>query len=178
IIGLILQITVPLGEKVNHSEVATIVWPIIAVIILLTWIISIPITHLWIKNLAYLIEEERITINKGIISKIQQNIPYRAITDFMLHRSLFDRILGIGSIRIQTAGQSVTPTGYEGYLSGLIEWGKLLQELRSRVREYHTEPSAVAQPSVTKTDGSEDRLSLILEELKQIRELIERNIKV
>ena len=92
---------------------------------------------LWIKNLAYVIEEDRITVHKGILTKIQQNIPYRAITDFMLHRSLHDRFLGIGAIRIQTAGQTQTMTGYEGQLAGLVQWNDLLQQLREKVKKLH-----------------------------------------
>ena len=56
------------------------------------------------------------------MTKIQQNIPYRAITDYILHRSIYDRMLGLASIRIQTAGQIQTPTGYEGNLAGLPNW--------------------------------------------------------
>ncbi|MCK5329951.1 MAG: PH domain-containing protein, partial [Candidatus Marinimicrobia bacterium] len=79
--------------------------------IILMWIIAVPIVLLWIRNLSYRIEEDRITIFKGILTKVQQNIPYRAVTDFALKRTLFDRMLGIGSICIQTAGQTQNPSG-------------------------------------------------------------------
>ena len=126
-----------------------VLWPITLGLILIMWAITAPIVALWIRNLTYVIEEDRITIHKGILTKIQQNIPYRAITDFMLYRSLYDRFLGIGAIRIQTAGQSQTVTGYEGQLTGLLEWDDLLQQLREKVRKLHpvAEAVTVAEPA-------------------------------
>lgn len=176
IIGLLLQLTLPLIEGVTSNQVAAILWPITLGLVLIMWAISAPIVALWIRNLAYVIEEDRITIYKGILTKIQQNIPYRAITDFMLHRSLYDRFLGIGAIRIQTAGQTQTVTGYEGQLAGLLEWDDLLQQLREKVRKLHpvAESVAVAEP-VTQL-VSDDRLQQILLELQSIRKMLEKAI--
>nr|NIT58884.1 PH domain-containing protein [Fodinibius sp.]NIV12804.1 PH domain-containing protein [Fodinibius sp.]NIY27467.1 PH domain-containing protein [Fodinibius sp.] len=131
IIALVLQKLIPLDKDVNPEQSAAILTLITILSLLVLWLIISPIVILWIKNLDYFIEDDRITIHKGILTKMQQNIPYRAITDFMLHRSLYDRFLGIGSIRIQTAGQTQSATGYEGKLAGLIQWDGLLQELRS-----------------------------------------------
>lgn len=128
LVAAILQIAIPLDPKVSASNVAVILWPITFGVIILFWLISAPIIKLWINNLSYYIDEDRITIHKGILSKIKQNVPYRAITDFQLHRSLYDRFLGIASIKLQTAGQSPTATGFEAKLSGLIDWDDLLEQ--------------------------------------------------
>ena len=100
----------------GNTEAIIVIWVVSIGLILLMWIISYPLIRLWIKNLSYLIFDDRVTIHKGILTKTQQNIPFRAITDFALERTIFDRILKIGSIKIQTAGQSASPTGYEGKL--------------------------------------------------------------
>ena len=173
LIAIALQFLIPLKEGVTSSQVARILWPITIGIILLMWAISAPIITLWIKNLTYYIEDDRITIFKGVLTKQQQNIPYRAITDFMLHRSLYDRFLSIGSIRIQTAGQAQTATGYEGQLSGLVQWEDLHQQLRSKLKILHliAEATTVAE-SVTPL-SSDDKLQQILEELKAIRKALE-----
>lgn len=172
LIAIALQFLIPLKEGVTLSQVAIILWPITTGIILLLWAISAPIITLWIKNLAYYIEDDRITIFRGILTKQQQNIPYRAITDFILHRSLYDRFLSIGAIRIQTAGQSRTATGYEGQLSGLVHWDDFHQQLRSKLKILHpiAEATAVAE-SVSILSG-DDKLQQILEELKAIRKLL------
>jgi len=171
--GILLQILIPLAEHTTSRQVAGILWPITLGLILIMWAIAAPIVALWIRNLAYVIEEDRIIIYKGILTKIQQNIPYRAITDFMLHRSLYDRFLGIGAIRIQTAGQSQTVTGYEGQLAGLIQWDDLLQQLREKVRKLHpiAEAATIAEPATQQMN--EDRLQQILLELQSIRKVLE-----
>ena len=101
---------------------------------LVMWLIAVPILVLWHKHLSYAIEPERIVIRKGILSRIQQNIPFSMVTDFRLQRSLYDRALGIGSIQVQTAGQGVTGAGYEGKLAGLADWDDLHEDLRRRSR--------------------------------------------
>ena len=175
--GIVLQILIPLKESVTSSEVSSILWPIIIGVILLMWIIAVPIIILWIKNLTYFIEEDRITIHKGILAKVQQNIPYRAITDFMLHRSLYDRFLGIGSIRIQTAGQTQTATGYEGQLAGLIQWDDLLQLLREKVKKLHPVAESTTVAEKISPSSNEDSLQQILEELRSIRKILGKENK-
>jgi len=176
LIALLLQIVIPLDPEVNFSEAAMYIWPISLAFIFLFWIISLPIMWLWIKNLSYCIEDERITVHKGILSKIQQNIPYTAVTDFMLHRSLYDRFFGLASIRIQTAGQTTSPSGYEGNLAGLIDYENVLSQLRIRLKE-----------AIKRTTGGETEVSAqmsdieilieILMELQKISSLIENQNK-
>ncbi len=175
--GVLLQILIPLVGDATSRQVAVILWPIILGLIGALWVIAAPITVLWIRNLAYRIEEDRITIFKGILTKMQQNIPYRAITDFMLHRSLYDRFLGIGAIRIQTAGQSQTVTGYEGQLAGLLEWDDLLQQLREKVRNLYPVAEAVTVAEPATQQIGEDRLQQILLELQSLRKMLEEAIR-
>ena len=171
--GVVLQLLIPLKETVNLIQVAVILWPITIGLILIMWVFSIPIVLLWIKNLTYFIEEDKIIIFKGILTKVQQNIPYGAITDFILYRSLYDRFLRIGSIRIQTAGQSRTPTGYEGNLSGLIEWEDLYQQLRTKLKKLHPTTNLTTVTENTSQPSPEDKLQLLLDELRTIRKVLE-----
>ena len=172
LVGVILQITIPISPKVSVSEVSGILWPIILGVVILLWLIAVPIITIWIKNLTYYIEEDRITIHKGILSKIKQNIPYRAITDFQLYRSLYDRFLGIASIKIQTAGQSPTATGFEAKLSGVTNWDDLLEQLREKVKRLY--PSTDSPATTHTIENDNGLLEKILEELKGIREVLEK----
>ena len=151
----------------------TVIWIIAVIAILVMWLIVYPIAILWIRNLSYLIQEDRITIHKGILTKTHQNIPYRSVTDFILQRSLYDRFLGIGSIRIQTAGQSQSATGYEGNMAGLVEYEKLHNQLREKLRLLHP-----ISESLTTSEPVEKSVEQILEqmlhELKAIRKNTEK----
>ncbi len=157
----------------GDPDAPPVIWLIAVIAVLIIWLIVYPIVRLWIKNLAYIIQEDRITIHKGILTKTQQNIPCRCVTDFILHRSLYDRILGIGSIRIQTAGQSQPPSGYEGNMAGLIEYERLHNQLREQLRLLHpiSESSTTREP-VQKS--KEQILEQMLQELKAIRKNTEK----
>lgn len=172
LVAAILQLTIPLNPKVSAGDVAAILWSIVFGVIFLLWLITVPIIKLWIKNLSYFIDEDRITIHKGILSKIKQNVPYRAITDFQLHRSLYDRFLGIASIKLQTAGQSPTATGFEAKLSGLIDWDDLLEQLRANVKRLY--PSSVTLETNKSIANDKGLLEKILGELKGIRNALEK----
>jgi uncharacterized membrane protein YdbT with pleckstrin-like domain len=156
-----LIITVADGD----ATAKLVLWWITLGCVLSLWIIGYPLSHLWIRNLSYVIREDRVTIHKGILTKTKQNIPYRAVTDFVLHRSLYDRFLGIGSIRVQTAGQSQTGTGYEGNLAGLLDYDELHGELREKIKVLH--PSQNVE--VKREAADKDVLEEILNEIKQIR---------
>ncbi|MBL7112067.1 MAG: PH domain-containing protein [Bacteroidales bacterium] len=150
------------------------VWICAAGIIILKWIISYPIIVLWIKNLKYVIYDDRVSIHKGILTKTVQNIPFRAITDFALVRTLYDRALGIGSIKIQTAGKSMqSGSKYEGSLSGLLDYESLHTDLRARIRSLHPGTDTAATVDSTKPE-SRNTLEEILKELKEIRRSLNR----
>ena len=167
IIHLIISLTS------GNMEAIVMIWIIATGLTFLMWIISYPIMRLWIKNLSYIIFEDRVTIHKGILTKTQQNIPFRAITDFALERTIYDRILGIGAIKIQTAGQAATPSGYEGKLSGLIDYENLHADLREKVKHLHPQAeSLTTRESFRSSD--ESLLAQILAELKEIRKNLQQ----
>jgi len=170
IFALLLLIIPALDSNIAFSEFNHYLWLIIIGVILLMWIIAAPITILWIKNLSYFIEDDKIVIKKGILTKIKQNIPFRMVTDFMLERTLYDRWLGIGSIKIQTAGQSQNATGYEGKLSGLINWDELHEKLRSDL----TEARSSTKDTSESPEVNEDAMENILIELKKISSILEK----
>ena len=171
IIGAIVINLIIYYQEGPDSEGITVIWLICLGIMSSMWIVSLPIIHLWINNLSYFIHDDRITVQSGILTKKEKNIPYRSITDFVLVRNPFDRILGIGTIKIQTAGQSAE--GYEGNLSGLLDYGTIHANLREKLKTLHpiSESTATSEP-IKQTDDSV--LIQILEELKDIRRNTEK----
>ena len=173
IIGFALHTLIPLKGKHLADEVGQIVWSIVGGTLTTMWIFSTPIMYIWIKNLEYEIDEEKVIIHKGIISKTEKNIPFRAITDFVLYRSLFDRILNIASIRVQTAGQSATATGYEGNLTGILKWKETHMLLKEKLSKIHGGSVAVAGQEEIIEKGTEGVLRSILEEVRELRRILE-----
>lgn len=167
IISILLYILLPLSPQRTADEISEPIIISALSTIAGIWIILVPIIIIYIKKISYAILDDRIIIRKGVLSKIVQNIPFRQITDFKLHRSLYDRFLGIASIKVQTAGQSVSGTGYEAKLSGLTNWDVLLEMFRKHIEKY--EPGS-SQP-VQLPGNSSETLSLILQELREIKEI-------
>lgn len=163
--GILHLILALAGDDVDLGLAAAIIWGVAGGLVVVMWVISVPVLILWFRNLDYEVEKERIIIRKGVLSKIQQNIPLGMVTDFRLHRSLYDRFLAIGSLQIQTAGQSVNATGYEGKLSGLAEWDTLHDDLRGRIRAQVEPPERTSPDSGT---------TAILDEVRAIRRILER----
>lgn len=134
---LIIQgLVVNLDPDVNNAQFVKFVWSWVAGFIIVFWVFVPWLIYFWIINLQYSIEDERLVINKGIITKKNVSIPYSAITDFTLSRSLYERWLEIGTILIQTAGQSTQPSGYEGKLEGLVECDSIHTALRAKVKAF------------------------------------------
>jgi uncharacterized protein len=168
LLAAIMHLIIYLTGNIHESVIIT--WIVTAGTILAMWIISYPILFYWIKNLEYVIWDDRVSIHKGIMTKTVQNIPFRAITDFALVRTLYDRILKIGSIKIQTAGKSVQSGGsqYEGVLGGLADFDSLYNELRTKIRLLH--PVSDTVTTVDTPRPSQDfLLKEILNELKEVR---------
>jgi uncharacterized membrane protein YdbT with pleckstrin-like domain len=159
----------------GEMEAAVILWIVCGSILGAMWIIGYPILYLWYKNLAYTVYEDRVCIHKGILTKTQQNIPFRAITDFALVRTLYDRFLDIGSIKIQTAGKHMSSSSaYEGNLAGLVNYEQLHTDLRDRVKKLHPRAdSAAATENVKPSDT--DVWQEMLKELKEIRKNTEKS---
>ena len=151
----------------DFLKIALLVYVVIVGII---WIVASYFTKLSISNLEYTILDNKITLLSGIFTKTEKNIPYSKVTDFVLKRTLLDRYLGIGSIQIQTAGQSANPSGYEGNVDGLEDYESIHQKLKERLMAFNTNE---LNPKFTENQMSDDAvLKEILSELKNIKNII------
>jgi len=164
IIHLIIALTS--GDR----EAISIIWIFAGSLFLALWVIGWPLMYLWIKNLEYVIYDDRVSIHKGILTKTKQNIPFRAITDFALVRTLYDRALGIGSVKVQTAGKHISSgSKYEGNLAGLLDYDQLHAELREILRALHPS-SGPLTTSDAEVNAGGDVMQEILKELKSINQ--------
>ena len=144
------------GSGLEILFLGTVGWLALGAIILL-------FSKLWIDRLSYIIKDSSITIYKGIFTKVEQNIPNTKVTDFILHRDLFDRFMGIGSIKVQTAGASGA-VGYEGKLDGVLDYEEVHGNLRDKLISMQT----VAEPTKNTNESNDSVLTDILVELREI----------
>ena len=122
-----------------------------------------------------------IFVKKGIINITRKHVPFRTITNISSRAGLFDRLFGIGTIEIETAGFSGTTTSAEEKLEGITFYEELrdfiLRELRKFKDPYVTGTEIVhpVEDSVSQLDDSlEDEILLVL---REIRDLLKREKK-
>ncbi len=142
-------------------------------IALITILVGYIMIHYYYLTINYKVTDEEIFVNRGLITKSNKIVPYRTITNIDIKQGPFDRILGIGSIEIQTAGFSAGKTGPEERLDGVPT--EMIKELRnqilSKVRKIKGSPGTSHD-----LDHPEDVLSAILKEIIQLKSiLLERN---
>jgi len=164
--AIIQILVVAFDPEVTNAEYVKYVWSWVAGALLLMWLITPGLRYLWFTNLRYFIEDERLVVKKGILTKKNISIPYSAITDFTLNRSLYDRWLGIGSLFVQTAGQNPQSTVHEGKLEGLVEFDSIHADLRARVKAHRG--GQTVTPAAASADNEGEILQSILEEVKKI----------
>ena len=163
----ILQIiVVNVGGEVTNAEFLYYVWSWVFGFLILFWTLGYWLSYLWIVNLSYSVESERVVISKGIITKKKVSIPYAAITDFTLSRSLYERWLDIATVFIQTAGQGAQAGGHEGKLEGLTEFDDLHKALRDRIKSVKASKAEAGSASSENTEP--EVLQSILDEVKKI----------
>ena len=143
---------------------------------------------IYLRSIEYsVITEEGTTaseifVKKGIINITRKHVPFRTITNISSRAGLFDRLFGIGSIEIETAGFSGTTTSAEEKLEGITFYEELrdfiLRELRKFKDPYVTGTEivhAVEEEPVQRMEESlEDEILLVL---REIRDLLRRERK-
>ncbi len=171
---LIIQaLVVNLDPEVSNDVFVRNVWSWVAGFLILLWVVTPWFQYFWIINLKYSVKDSRLVIHKGMITKKKVSIPFSAITDFTLSRSLFERWLDIGTIYIQTAGQGVQPGAYEGKLEGIVDFDSLHSVLRLKVKASRGNQAEINGVPIESVTDEIEVLKSILEEIIQINSKME-----
>ncbi len=95
------------------------------------------------------LEEDRVLIHQGVLKRTALDLPFDRIQGINVERSLVDRILGLVTIRLDTAGTIVA----EGRLPSVS--GVLADWLRTRVDGSQREPAAEEDPAAAASPTAE-----------------------
>lgn len=137
---------------------------------------------LYVRSVEYSVISEtgktmpEIYVKKGIISITRKHVPFRTITNISTTAGPLDRLFGIGSVEIETAGYSARRMGPEERLTGIPFYEEvrdfILQELRKYRGQYAlaTEVVRREEEPVPKLPGRFD--DDILRTLREMRELL------
>lgn len=67
----------------------------------------------WWSAKKLIIDSRRVTYSSGVLSKSERSIPIDRVQDVAVNRSLFGRMLGYGTVRIESAGSGATEIQFE-----------------------------------------------------------------
>jgi membrane protein YdbS with pleckstrin-like domain len=155
---------------------------------LVVWWLPIMIgIPLYIRSIEYSVISKRgtvmpeIYVKKGLVNVTRKHVPFRTITNISSRAGPLDRLFGIGTVEIQTAGFSGGPGGQAGpeeKLEGITFYEEvrdfILQELR-KFRDPYVVGTEVVHPVEEPVPRMKDSLDdEILLTLREIRDVLER----
>jgi membrane protein YdbS with pleckstrin-like domain len=166
-------------QFINTWIVPVNFWTIVINIIWATpLLIYIPFEY---KNIEYSVKAEtgetmpEIYVKRGVATITRKHVPFRTITNISSNAGPFDRLLGIGSVHIETAGYSGSnQTGPEVKLEGIVFYEEvrdfILNELRKFKAPYVTGTEVVpkTEEPVPRTEGLEDEILITLREIRDL----------
>ncbi len=147
-------------EDARYILLGAIVFLIVVLIALLIWI------PMYYSRLVYGITDDEVVWSRGVIFRKTSIVPYTKITNVDIAQGPIMRIFGIYNLHVQTAGYSAQQRGKsEISILGVKDHERLRTLIMDNVRNIKG-TGAPARPM-----GTDE---LMLEELKRIRELLER----
>ncbi|MEA2069679.1 MAG: PH domain-containing protein [Asgard group archaeon] len=133
------------------------------------YILFVVYIYYYYQLMNYRIKKTEMVVQRGVIHKIEQVVPYRAVTNVAVFRSLFDRMFGIGTIRLQTAG-SGSPYPEES-IEGLVNYQEIYDKLMSKIRSVRAMGLTAASIEGEGAIDLEEELKVNLEILQTLKEI-------
>ncbi|MCC7054275.1 MAG: PH domain-containing protein [Gemmatimonadaceae bacterium] len=131
------------------------------------------------RTLRFRFDDEGVAVSHGLFWRRETYLTYARIQDIHVTRNIFERWLGIGTVKIQTASGSAAATES---IPGLVAYQDVRNFLYARMRGHHgAAPAAATPPGDTAhgalVTGSEalavEALTGIRDELRAVRQLLE-----
>jgi uncharacterized membrane protein YdbT with pleckstrin-like domain len=139
----------------------------------LWWLVAIVLSGPYYRSLRYEIQDDEVVVHVGIWTKSVKHVPYRTVTNIQVKRDVVDRMLGTGTLNIQTAGMS-GQTGAEERLVGLADVQQVYESVAGELRRFRgamgpTQADLEEEPAAALPGG----LGEILAEVRAIRKSLE-----
>ncbi|MCW4012468.1 MAG: PH domain-containing protein [Candidatus Bathyarchaeota archaeon] len=146
----------------------------------LLWLIPAEVlTPIYINSIEYSVISEsgesmpEIYVKKGILTITRKHVPFRTITNISSNAGVFDRIFGLGSVSIETAGYSGSnQTGPEEKLEGIRFYEEVRDFILNELRKFRTPYVTTTEPDreapVPRGPGLDDEILITLREIRDL----------
>jgi uncharacterized membrane protein YdbT with pleckstrin-like domain len=144
-IFLLLIIGIGFLDFILGSGIIGIIFYYFIIPLILGFLVAYGWANLYWKYYKFEVGPEKITITRGVIGKRVANIPYERVQNVNIFRGVLDRIFGLYSVQIETAGGfGIIGTG--GYGSRMTSEGEI---------QGLTNPEPIADYILAKSKGRE-----------------------
>ncbi len=145
-------------ERLKTYELLTVAFVIFVTLLgiplLLLWFFGFGqfVTRKRFESMECTLRERSLNFSKGVVVRVQKNVPLDKITDLAVIEGPLLRKLGLVRLKVETAGQSAGPGGALLSLIGIedaLAFRDAVLEQRDRVTAHTTGPSATANEDHT-----------------------------
>jgi uncharacterized membrane protein YdbT with pleckstrin-like domain len=129
------------GIVLTAAVVAVLVWADVSkTVTLVVGLVLLAVTVVWALletiRWKYTITDRRVFVRHGLVSVNEQTARLERVQDLTLHQTLSDRLFGVGTLQIDTAGSEGGPLEFKA----LTEPTRVREILDSTVRSHQPEP--------------------------------------
>jgi membrane protein YdbS with pleckstrin-like domain len=146
------------------------------------WAVPLSVyTPFYFRSIEYSVKAEtgetmpEVYMQHGVLTITRKHVPFRTVTNISSKAGLFDRLFGIGSVHIETAGYSGSQQkGPEVKLEGIVFYEEvrdfILNELRKFKAPYVTGTELVhpIEEQVPRMEGLDDEILITLREIRDL----------
>lgn len=177
----------PLGHNLQYIYIPIILIIIGTVGVSLPFVVVV-VTRVYmgkyVSSFKYKLTNSAIEILQGVFTKNKVTIPYSRVQNVNVVNGIFDRIFGLYTVLIETAGISgIQAQGGkigrpEGYLPGLKNPYEFEAELKQMLDKYNVLPSGLEEKIFKPQELAFDNfISYILSKMRDRDDLLKTNVK-
>ena len=138
------------------------------------WVVAQLLVGPYYNSLRYEVEEDEVIVHAGIWTQSVKHVPYRTVTNLTVKRDVLDRILGIGTLCIQTAGMS-GQKGAEETLAGMETAQEVYETVAAELRRFRSgmAPTQADSEGISAPAAAGETMAELLDEVRAIRQALE-----
>ncbi len=177
--GLVFLSGILLGLLISFDRSAGIGGGMLAILITTAldaawWLPAMLLTGPYYNSLSYEIQDDEVIMRVGVVTKSVKHVPYRTVTNITVKQGILDRVFGLGTLNIQTAGMSGT-TGAEESLEGLENVQEVYDLVATELRRFRGSMAPTAADAEGELVAAPaEALDAILAEVRAIRTSLEK----
>lgn len=127
---------------------------------------------LYYRSIRYELRDDEIVVLKGVITRSVKVVPYRTVTNLVLDRGPVDRLLGLGTLKVETAGFSGQARS-EAILAGLRDYDAVQALVREELRRYRAFSGATTTEGIPAVEAEPGQVfGQLLQEVREIKAIL------